>query len=84
MTEKKPNCYHCAYRASIQGNAHSVCLNIHARVTGKQHGIDQGWFTWPINYDPVWLLSCDGFKPSGRGDGHEEENGGSKNDESNV
>lgn len=60
---EKPDCYDCAYRASIQGDAHSACLNVHAHVTGKQHGIDKGWFMWPINYDPVWLFSCDGFKP---------------------
>lgn len=31
-------------------------------VTGNKHGIDSGWFNWPINFDPVWLDSCDGFK----------------------
>ena len=24
-------------------------------------GISRGWFNWPYNYDPVWLLNCDGF-----------------------
>ena len=38
-------------------NAHKLNIkyNFHARV--------KGWFFWPINFDPVWLLNCDGFTP---------------------
>jgi len=32
-------------------------------VTGDKHGIRMGWFMWPLNYDPTWLLSCNGFQP---------------------
>lgn len=39
-------------------------LGIEAR---SQHGIDNGWFGWPFNFDPVWLLTCDGFKPKETG-----------------
>lgn len=31
-------------------------------VAGHQHGVESGWFNWPINYDPAWLLSCAGFE----------------------
>ena len=31
-------------------------------VTADPHGIKNGWFLWPINFDPIWLLSCDGFQ----------------------
>ena len=31
-------------------------------VTGNPHGIKHGWFLWPANFDPVWLLSCNGFE----------------------
>jgi len=31
-------------------------------ITGNPHGIAQGWFMWPINFDPVWLKSCNGFE----------------------
>jgi hypothetical protein len=31
-------------------------------VTYNQHGFNHGWFMWPINFDPVWLNSCDGFE----------------------
>ena len=31
-------------------------------VTADPHGVRCGWFMWPVNFDPVWLLTCDGFK----------------------
>lgn len=27
-------------------------------IKANQHGIDSGWFFWPINFDPVWLEHC--------------------------
>jgi hypothetical protein len=32
------------------------------RVTAHAHGIAKGWFMWPFNFDPVWLVNCDGFE----------------------
>ena len=34
-------------------------------VKGGAHGIRKGWFCWPMNFDPVWLESCNGFEPKG-------------------
>ncbi|MFA7521060.1 hypothetical protein [Shewanella sp.] len=31
-------------------------------VTGNEHGRKSGWFNYPLNFDPVWLETCDGFK----------------------
>jgi len=31
-------------------------------ITANPHGVKNGWFTWPWNFDPVWLLTCDGFE----------------------
>ena len=31
-------------------------------VKGNAHGIKSGWFMWPVNFDPIWLENCDGFK----------------------
>ena len=31
-------------------------------ISADSHGIQNGWFMWPVNFDPVWLLTCDGFK----------------------
>jgi len=35
-------------------------------VKGNRHGILNGWFMWPVNFDPVWLETCTGYtkKPS--------------------
>jgi len=32
------------------------------KVKGNPHGIRQGWFGWPFNFDPVWLEECNGFE----------------------
>lgn len=58
----KPNCYDCVYRGEIPGDCHSSCANFSANTSGDLHGIRKGWFVWPFNFDPVWLVSCDGFK----------------------
>lgn len=67
----KPNCYKCQYRRPLSGDAHSGCVNEKASVVGAPHGIKNGWFFWPYNFDPVWLLECDGFdeadEPKGGG-----------------
>lgn len=31
-------------------------------IKGNPHGIKNGWFIWPVNFDPVWLENCDGFE----------------------
>ncbi len=60
MTEK-PNCYNCIHRMNVPGSCHSRCNNLDAQVSANEHGIRKGWFMWPVNFDPVWLTSCDGF-----------------------
>ncbi len=37
----------------------SAALNIR----GVELGIRNGWFIWPVNFDPTWLENCDGFMP---------------------
>ena len=31
-------------------------------IKGNPIGIKNGWFMWPVNFDPTWLLNCDGFE----------------------
>ena len=31
-------------------------------IEGNTHGIMMGWFTWPIDFDPVWVEKCTGFE----------------------
>ena len=30
-------------------------------ITADAHGLANGWFNWPYNFDPTWLGNCDGF-----------------------
>jgi len=30
-------------------------------IAGHPQGIRHGWFMWPVNFDPTWLVNCDGF-----------------------
>jgi len=30
-------------------------------IKASPHGIKNGWFIFPVNFDPMWLLNCDGF-----------------------
>lgn len=34
-----------------------------AGVTCQVHGLRSGWFGWPWNFDPVWLLTCAWYAP---------------------
>ena len=65
MDEEKvqpPDCYKCKHQRSLPFDSHSECKNLGAKVMGKPHGIRHGWFFWPLNYDPVWLVECTGFE----------------------
>lgn len=45
----------------ILGGVPSIQSNgIH--VKGDPQGIRSGWFSHPLNFDPVWLVECDGFE----------------------
>lgn len=59
--DEKPDCYACVHRRRLPGDCHSRCNNVGAKVVGHDHGMSMGWFKWPVNFDPVWLVSCDGF-----------------------
>jgi len=30
----------------------------HDTIIANRHGINQGWFVWPLDFDPVWLEKC--------------------------
>ena len=58
----RQRCYKCAHRRYIPGDSHSSCVEPTAKVKGDLVGIKKGWFAWPHNFDPLWLLECDSFK----------------------
>tara|TARA_R110000744_G_scaffold82881_5_gene162794 strand:- start:125 stop:523 length:399 start_codon:yes stop_codon:yes gene_type:complete len=75
VEEDKVNCYECKYRDKVTGSAHSRCMHPEAGmdqasayfmdITAAHHGVKNGWFSWPFNFDPVWLESCNGFTEKG-------------------
>ena len=57
-------CYRCIHRRTIPGDAHTRCGHpdtMSLTIVGEKYGRDSGWFSWPVNFDPVWLRGCDGF-----------------------
>jgi hypothetical protein len=73
-------CYTCFHRMSLEPlDAHSRCghplAQYHAghsygdcwerlEIRAAPHGMEHGWFVWPINFDPVWLRNCNGWMPA--------------------
>ena len=64
-------CYECKHREELPGNCHSQCnkglaalmkADVMPKVKADSHGIENGWFYFPFNFDPVWLNSCDSFE----------------------
>jgi hypothetical protein len=55
-------CYSCKHRRRIPGDCHSACSNPLAQVEGDPGGIRAGYFVWPVNFDPTWLLTCTGYE----------------------
>ena len=41
---------------------HAPQLRTGLKVKGDPRGIAGGWFCHPLNFDPVWLINCNGFK----------------------
>lgn len=60
--QDRPNCLQCKYRRRIPGDQHSLCAAPNAKVKASRYGVDGGWFHWPSNFDPNWLVSCDSFQ----------------------
>lgn len=57
--EEKKTCYNCAYCKDVSGSAHKKCTfawrNSELQPPkANERGIDQGWYIFPLNYDPVW------------------------------
>jgi len=59
----KDDCYICEYKQSVPGNTHIACNNPDPNMTGNSHGIKNGWFLYPLLFDPNWKTKkCFNFK----------------------
>lgn len=56
-------CHECKYKYTIPGNAHIGCSKPDASVQGDPHGIKEGWFVYPLLFDPIWMITrCNNFE----------------------
>lgn len=55
-------CYNCKHLGEIKNSTYIYCKNRKAKVEGHPSGIIRGWFDWPYEFHPVWLIKCDGFE----------------------
>jgi hypothetical protein len=56
-------CFCCTYRRNVPYNAHILCTNPDEKMIGEEHGIKNGWFYYPLLFDPAWKLKkCRNFK----------------------
>ena len=52
-------CRQCAYKSNIVGNTH-ISSNLdwgkskYQAPTGNPHAIRNGWYIFPVNFDPTW------------------------------
>ena len=61
--DMRNECYHCANKREVPGNAHIKCVKPDADMIGNKHGIINGWFMYPLLFDPVWKETmCKNFE----------------------
>ena len=59
----KNNCFECLGKESIPGNCHIMCVTPDPDMRGDEHGIREGWFMYPLVFDPTWMTrKCKNFK----------------------
>lgn len=66
------NCWDCKHSETNPGDCHLTCrkgmnevfkgASTDTHVKLNPHGVKMGWAYWPLNFDPVWIESCDGFE----------------------
>lgn len=55
-------CYSCIHRREVPGHCHIKCVEPDAMMTGDPHGIRNGWFMYPLLFDPTWKSKlCDNY-----------------------
>lgn len=54
------DCFKCVYHLNIPHNAHISCRynwlkqRNFAPPIASEHGIEKGWYFFPLNFDPIW------------------------------
>jgi len=61
-------CNNCAYKVSVPTSSHHISCRFNwikselNSPTVNQHGVKEGWYYFPLNFDPVWQTEeCKAF-----------------------
>lgn len=54
------------FMAKIAGGSARTDAPAPLNIEASAESIKAGWFAWPINFDPVWLVRCDGYQERGK------------------
>lgn len=61
----REECYDCEHKREVPGNYHIQCVKPDAKMRGSKHGIKEGWFMYPLLFDPVWKEKlCSNYEPT--------------------
>lgn len=56
-------CYSCSHKSNVPGNCHIRCDEPDPDMTGDRVGEKNGWFIYPLLFDPVWKTKdCTNFE----------------------
>jgi len=56
-------CHLCKNKRNVPGDCHIKCIKPDKKMTGNEHGIREGWFLYPFNFDPTWKTKmCNNFE----------------------
>ena len=56
-------CHDCKHSRAVANNAHIECVKPDVMMTGQQHGVRNGWFMYPLLFDPTWMTKeCVNFE----------------------
>lgn len=58
----KEKCRSCLFMQTNPGTHHISCKKRNVLVAGSEHGIKNGWFSFPYDLDPIWLDECISFR----------------------
>jgi hypothetical protein len=64
-TRARRQCWHCKHKREVPGNAHIRCAKPDPEMRGAEHGKANGWWYYPLLFDPVWNLTiCRNYEPA--------------------
>lgn len=55
------HCVTCENCIPIHDSVRVRCNNVAANVRVNPHGYEKGFAYWPTNFNPIYIISCDGY-----------------------